>query len=55
MDYVRQREAMKELYGEAADSIYAMETELQLKFDRVCDKNKPVLWPCLPLNMKFDF
>ena len=55
VDYVRQREAMRELYGEEADDIHAMETEAQLQFDKICDRNKPVLWPCLPLNMKFDF
>ncbi len=54
VDYKRQAEAMRELYGERADEIYSMEAKLQYEFDRFCSKERPVLWPCLPINMKFD-
>ncbi len=54
VDFEAQREAMKDLYGPWTEEIYAMEAEIQLKFDRCCEANNPILWPCLPLHFKFD-
>ncbi|ESO07137.1 hypothetical protein HELRODRAFT_170439 [Helobdella robusta] len=45
---------MKELYGKGAAKIYAMETAMQLTFDRNFDQKLPKFWPALPLNLKFD-
>ena len=47
---------MIKLFGEpGAHEILAMETEMQLKFEKVKDAQSAKLWPCLPINMKFDF
>ncbi len=54
VDFERQKAAMRELYGEEAEAVHALETSIQLNFEKVCDRHKPLLWPCLPLNMKFD-
>ena len=54
VDYVRQREEMEKLYGAGTDKVVEAETEMQTKFDQMCAEHDPVLWPCLPLNMKFD-
>ena len=46
---------MIKLFGEnGAKEILAMETAMQLKFEKARDESGAVLWPCLPLNMKFD-
>lgn len=45
---------MKELYGEGATRIFAMETAMQLSFQKCYDQKAPKLWPTLPLNIKFD-
>ena len=46
---------MIKLFGEeGADEILAMETAMQLRFEKACDASNAVIWPCLPLNMKFD-
>lgn len=46
---------MQNLYGEkGAKSILAMETAMQLNFEKVKDTQKCQIWPCLPLNMKFE-
>ena len=47
---------MTKLFGEkGAQEILAMETEMQLNFEKIKDSTSAQLWPCLPLNMKFDF
>ena len=47
---------MIKLYGEeGADEILAMETAMQLRFEKARDASNAVIWPCLPLNMKFDW
>lgn len=45
---------MKELYGEGATRIFAMETAMQLSFQKCYDQKAPKLWPTLPLNIKFN-
>nr|CAD7399180.1 unnamed protein product [Timema poppensis] len=44
----RQQEA-KAMYGESAPKLLAMETAMQLSFDRYCDKNQPQMWPVISL------
>ena len=46
---------MQELYGEGATKIFAMETAVQLSFQKCYDQKAPKLWPTLPLNIKFDW
>ncbi|KAK3890823.1 hypothetical protein Pcinc_005248 [Petrolisthes cinctipes] len=46
---VRRSREMKELYGEAAPRIHAMETALQLSFDRISTLHRPQFWPNIPL------
>ncbi|XP_013774872.1 gem-associated protein 8-like isoform X1 [Limulus polyphemus] len=43
-------EEMTELYGKAAQTIYGMETSLQLTFDKFCDLKQPKLWPNIPFK-----
>ncbi|XP_060089965.1 gem-associated protein 8 isoform X2 [Heteronotia binoei] len=42
---------MKKLYGVGASKIQAMETTMQLSFDRNCDKKQPKYWPIIPLKL----
>nr|XP_033795051.1 gem-associated protein 8-like [Geotrypetes seraphini] len=42
---------MKKLYGEDAAKIQAMETAMQLNFDRNCDKTQPKYWPVIPMKL----
>nr|XP_028583499.1 gem-associated protein 8 isoform X2 [Podarcis muralis] len=42
---------MKKLYGLGASKIQAMETTMQLNFDRNCDKKQPKYWPIIPLKL----
>nr|XP_056717940.1 gem-associated protein 8 [Euleptes europaea] len=42
---------MKKLYGVGASKIQAMETTMQLGFDRNCDKKQPKYWPVIPLKL----
>ncbi|XP_030055436.1 gem-associated protein 8 [Microcaecilia unicolor] len=42
---------MKKLYGEDAAKIQAMETAMQLNFDRNCDKKRPKYWPVIPMKL----
>lgn len=42
---------MAQLYGEAAPKIHAMETAVQLSFNRNADLFQPILWPNIPLNL----
>ncbi len=42
---------MKKLYGEDAAKILAMETAMQLTFDRNCDLKHPKYWPVIPLKL----
>ncbi|KAK4308782.1 hypothetical protein Pmani_019539 [Petrolisthes manimaculis] len=51
---VRRSREMKELYGEAAPRIHAMETALQLSFDRISTLHHPQFWPNTPLMMMFE-
>ena len=48
------KDEMFKLFGDLAEEILAMETAMQLKFEKARDESGAVLWPCLPLNMKFD-
>ncbi|KAM8820548.1 gem-associated protein 8 [Eudromia elegans] len=47
----RQMAEMKKLYGDRAAKIHAMETAMQLNFDRNCDKYQPKYWPVIPLKL----
>ncbi|XP_030014228.1 gem-associated protein 8 isoform X2 [Sphaeramia orbicularis] len=42
---------MKKLYGNDAAKILAMETAMQLTFDRNCDLKQPKYWPVIPLKL----
>ncbi|XP_035184911.1 gem-associated protein 8 isoform X2 [Oxyura jamaicensis] len=42
---------MEKLYGAEAAKILAMETAMQLIFDRNCDKKQPKYWPIIPLKL----
>ena len=54
-DPVLVKNEMIKLFGDqAADEILAKETAMQLRFEKARDASKAVIWPCLPLNMKFD-
>ncbi|CAL4158113.1 unnamed protein product, partial [Meganyctiphanes norvegica] len=48
-DLVRSRE-MHQLYGDASPRIHAMETAIQLSYDRISTVNHPGFWPSVPLN-----
>ncbi|KAM6151453.1 gem-associated protein 8 [Rhynchocyon petersi] len=41
---------MKRLYGESAAKIQAMETAMQLSFNKHCDRKHPKYWPVIPLK-----
>ena len=45
---------MRQIYGEDALRVQALEGELQLDFDKDLDRFQPVLWPALPLKIVFD-
>ncbi|NWR77087.1 GEMI8 protein, partial [Centropus unirufus] len=47
----RRMAEMKKLYGAAAAKVQAMETAMQLVFDRNCDKKQPKYWPIIPLKL----
>ncbi|KAA0203856.1 hypothetical protein HAZT_HAZT006746 [Hyalella azteca] len=51
-DAVRSRE-MRALYGEAAPQLHAMETAVQLAFDRIATRHHAAVWPNIPLNVIF--
>ncbi|XP_034030943.1 gem-associated protein 8 [Thalassophryne amazonica] len=42
---------MKKLYGKDAAKIQAMETAMQMTFDRNCDLKQPKYWPVIPLKL----
>ena len=43
---------MAKIYGdENWEKVLNAETNLQLNFNRFCDKELPITWPCLPLNL----
>ncbi|XP_069896945.1 gem-associated protein 8 isoform X2 [Dipodomys merriami] len=46
----RRKAEMKILYGKSAAKIQAMETAVQLSFDKHCDKHQPKYWPVIPLK-----
>lgn len=46
----QRKKEMAQLYGEAAPKIHAMETAVQLSFNRNADLFQPILWPHIPLN-----
>ena len=49
------RKQMAEIYGDKNwEEVLRAETSLQVNFNRFCDKELPQIWPCLPLNLKFD-
>jgi hypothetical protein len=58
IDHAAQLDEMRSLFGSRAEEILAAETEMQLEFDTFCDEadggEGAQIWPCLPLNMKFD-
>ena len=41
---------MQRLYGASAAKIQAMETAMQLSFDKHCDRKQPKYWPVIPLK-----
>ncbi|XP_040389177.1 gem-associated protein 8 isoform X1 [Cygnus olor] len=47
----RRMAEMEKLYGAEAAKILAMETAMQLIFDRNCDKKQPKYWPIIPLKL----
>ncbi|NWX32812.1 GEMI8 protein, partial [Notiomystis cincta] len=47
----RRMAEMEKLYGAEAAKIQAMETAMQLIFDRNCDKKQPKYWPIIPLKL----
>ncbi|XP_038613449.1 gem-associated protein 8 [Tachyglossus aculeatus] len=47
----RRMAEMKKLYGDSAAKILAMETAMQLNFDRGCDLKQPKYWPVIPLKL----
>ncbi|NXI67731.1 GEMI8 protein, partial [Anseranas semipalmata] len=47
----RRMAEMEMLYGAEAAKILAMETAMQLIFDRNCDKKQPKYWPIIPLKL----
>ncbi|EMP35510.1 Gem-associated protein 8 [Chelonia mydas] len=49
----RRMAEMKKLYGVGAAKIQAMETAMQLAFDRNCDKKQPKYWPVIPLKLPY--
>ena len=56
VDRAAQLEGMRRLFGPAAaEGVLEAEAEMQLHFDRFCAETGAECWPCLPLNMKFDF
>lgn len=42
---------MKMLYGDGNSMIVAMETAVQLSFEKYCDMKSPNYWPNIPFNM----
>ncbi|EHA99510.1 Gem-associated protein 8 [Heterocephalus glaber] len=46
----RRQAEMKCLYGVSAPKILAMETAVQLSFDKHCDRKQPKYWPVIPLK-----
>lgn len=46
----RRQAEMKRLYGNSAAKILAMETAVQLSFDKHCDRKHPKYWPVIPLK-----
>uniref|UniRef100_A0A0P4WAP2 Gem-associated protein 8 n=2 Tax=Scylla olivacea TaxID=85551 RepID=A0A0P4WAP2_SCYOL len=51
-DVIRSRE-MQQLYGQASAKIQAMETALQLSFDRNATLHQPNYWPNIPITLLF--
>ncbi|XP_068250049.1 gem-associated protein 8-like isoform X1 [Palaemon carinicauda] len=51
-DVTRNRE-MKQLYGLASPRIHAMETAIQLSFDRISTLHRPQYWPNIPIHVMF--
>ncbi|XP_045130257.1 gem-associated protein 8-like isoform X2 [Portunus trituberculatus] len=51
-DVIRSRE-MQQLYGQASAKIQAMETALQLSFDRNATLHQPQYWPNIPITLMF--
>nr|XP_020642403.1 gem-associated protein 8 [Pogona vitticeps] len=47
----RRMAEMRKLYGVGASKIQALETTMQLSFDRNCDKKQPKYWPIIPLKL----
>ena len=51
VDFNEDKHLHSDLYGSNAARIHAMETAIQLNFNRNCDRKQPKLWPNMPLNM----
>ncbi|XP_066984380.1 gem-associated protein 8-like isoform X2 [Macrobrachium rosenbergii] len=51
-DVTRNRE-MQQLYGSASPRIHAMETAIQLSFDRISTLHRPQYWPNIPIHVMF--
>ncbi|CAG9820105.1 unnamed protein product [Phaedon cochleariae] len=47
-------EEMQRIYGARAQKLMGMETAIQLNYERHLEQSKPVVWPSLPLNLKFE-
>lgn len=47
----RRMAEMRKLYGKGANKIQAMETTMQLNFDRNCDTKQPKYWPIISLKL----
>lgn len=53
VDFERQKQEMRALFGDRADEVLAAEARMDLALTRICADNGPALWPCIPLNPKF--
>ncbi|GMT18668.1 hypothetical protein PFISCL1PPCAC_9965 [Pristionchus fissidentatus] len=39
------------LYGDNWDKVLSMESEMDMKFRRICDETQPPLWPVIPFRL----
>ena len=50
---INQEVKLTDKYGDDAEEIEQLETQLELSFNTYADKKHPVLWPILPLNLRY--
>lgn len=49
-EFEKKKKEMRELYGEDAEKIAAMETALDMHFEQYLSNHEPPLWPSIPLK-----